>query len=308
LTSLASIPVGKELVESLATIRPLLEHYIASATEIVASAVEDAIASYIDRTDQTVETAGEAARRRILYSATVFCGIATLFTWLLALSISGMADNLRDSIGRLRTNAERDAFGARLVEALEMSDTESQTQQVISRAMLAISDDLPMELLLADSSNAQVARATEHPTAGAPGCTVDSPFGCVAVRRGNPVQFEDSAALNACPRLQNRPGGPVSAVCVPLSFMGRSLGVLHSTGVAGKLPSAEKIRQLTTLGIHAGARLGTVRAIERTQRQASTDSLTGLANRRTLEDVAHTLLATGVDFSLVMMTSITSSV
>ena len=46
---------------------------------------------------------------------------------------------------------------------------------------------------------------------------------------------------------------------------------------------AEQVAQLTTLATQAGARIGTVRAFEKTQLQASTDGLTGLINRRTLE-------------------------
>jgi diguanylate cyclase (GGDEF)-like protein len=47
-------------------------------------------------------------------------------------------------------------------------------------------------------------------------------------------------------------------------------------------------------------RVGTVRAFEATQIQASTDSLTGLANRRTLEHQLHKLCGAEGDFSFVM--------
>ena len=95
--------------------------------------------------------------------------------------------------------------------------------------------------------------------------------------------FDSSQDLNACPHLRGRASGACSAVCVPVSFMGRALGVLHTTGPAGTPLPAEKIAQLTTLAGQAGARIGTVRAFEKTQLQASTDGLTGLVNRRTLE-------------------------
>ena len=54
----------------------------------------------------------------------------------------------------------------------------------------------------------------------------------------------------------------------PISFMGRSLGVLHTTGPDGEPPSEEQVAQLTTLATQAGARIGTVRAFEKTQLQA----------------------------------------
>jgi diguanylate cyclase (GGDEF)-like protein len=73
--------------------------------------------------------------------------------------------------------------------------------------------------------------------------------------------------------------------------MGRALGVLHATGPEGVPPTAEQITQLTTLATQAGARIGTVRAFEKTQLQASTDTLTGLVNRRTFETQVRRLIS-----------------
>ncbi len=215
-------------------------------------------------------------------------------------AINGMADNLRDVIGKLRAEADRDAFGTQLVEALEMADTEEEAYGVLGRAMTLISPELPTELLLADSSRAHLERATAHPLAGAAGCTVDSPFSCMAVRRGSAVTFPDSEGLNACTRLRGRPCGPVAAVCVPISFMGRALGVLHAATAIAKLPTARQIAQLTTLGLQAGARIGTVRAFHSTQHKASTDSLTGLHNRRSAEERARELMTARKPFSVVL--------
>lgn len=122
----------------------------------------------------------------------------------------------------------------------------------------------------------------------------------MAVRRGNPVIFPDSEALNACARLRGRPCGAISAVCVPVSFMGRALGVLHASGPAGKPPTSRQVAQLTTLGMQAGARIGTVRAFHSTQRRATTDSLTGLPNRSRAEEQVRTLNAEGHAFALVL--------
>ena len=216
----------------------------------------------------------------------------------LARALNSMAQHLSGMIDQLRADADRDAFGTQLVEALEMSDTEDEVHESIARAMSAISPDMPMELLVADSSRAHLECATSHPTAGSPGCGVESPFSCVAVRRGNPVAFPDSEALNACARLRGRPCGQVSAVCVPVSFMGRSLGVLHATAAPGVVATKLQISHLTTRGIQAGARIGTVRAFQKTQRQASTDSLTGLVNRRSLEESVRNLA--GLSFAVAL--------
>jgi diguanylate cyclase (GGDEF)-like protein/PAS domain S-box-containing protein len=220
--------------------------------------------------------------------------------------VRGVVLNARDITERVRLEqeltqqAQRDTFGTQLIEALEMADEEDATFEVVERAMEQISPVAPMELLLSDSSRAHLERAATSKTAGAPACPVESPFACVAVRRGNPVVFETSESLNACPKLRDRPGGACSAVCVPVSFMGRALGVLHATGPVGDPPPANQVAQLTTLATQAGSRIGTVRAFQRTQLQASTDGLTGLINRRSLEIEIRDLIRQARPFTLVM--------
>ena len=82
--------------------------------------------------------------------------------------------------------------------------------------------------------------------------------------------------------------------------MGRALGVLHSAAPAGKPPTARQVAQLTTLGMQAGARIGTLRAFNSTQRKATTDSLTGLSNRRSAEERVRQLNREGKVFALVI--------
>jgi diguanylate cyclase (GGDEF)-like protein/PAS domain S-box-containing protein len=220
--------------------------------------------------------------------------------------VRGVVLNARDITDRVRLEHEltqqtqRDTFGTQLIEALEMADEELATFDVVERAMVEISTSSAMELLLSDSSRAHLEQVATSPTAGGPACPVQSPFSCVAVRRGNPVVFETSDSLNACPKLRDRPGGACSAVCVPVSFMGRALGVLHTTGPVGEPLHANQVSQLTTLAAQAGARIGTVRAFQRTQLQASTDGLTGLVNRRTLETQLRGLIKQDRPFALAM--------
>ncbi|MEA2146980.1 MAG: hypothetical protein QOG59_2567, partial [Solirubrobacteraceae bacterium] len=221
-------------------------------------------------------------------------------------NIRGVVLNARDVTERVRLQHEvrlqsqRDTFGGELIEALEMADEEETAYEVVERAMVEISAELPMELLLSDSSRAHLERVVSSPAAGAPGCPVQSPFSCVAVRRGQPVSFESSEALNACPKLRGRPGGTCSAVCVPVSFMGRALGVVHATGPEGAPPDAEALSQLTLLATQAGARIGTVRAFAKTQLQAATDGLTGLSNRRTFETEVGRRIRTGHSFAIAI--------
>jgi diguanylate cyclase (GGDEF)-like protein len=215
-------------------------------------------------------------------------------------ALNAMADGLRGLFARLRDEAGRDAFSSQLAEAFELADTEGDAHGQVELAMQTISGDLPMELLVAESSQARIAQVAANPRAGAPGCPVETPYSCLAVRRGGPVTVESSEALNACPKLRGRPSGPCSATCVPVTFMGRALGVLHATGPEGQAPNPQQIVRLTALAAQAGSTIGTVRATETTELQATTDGLTGLVNRRTLENQLHGLLRDKTPFALAM--------
>ena len=218
----------------------------------------------------------------------------------LAASVNQMAGNLQQMIDQMRSDAERGAYGSELVEAMDMADSEPQAYEVVARAMTQISPLHPMELLIADSSDAHLERAAVHPSAGGPGCGVESPFGCIAVRRGHALNFPNSDALNACPKLRGRPNGAISAACVPVTFMGRALGVLHASSSLEAPLSALQFDRMAALGAQSGGRIGTVRAFERTQLQASTDALTGLPNRRHIEQRLRELVAAAKPFVLVM--------
>lgn len=201
----------------------------------------------------------------------------------LAGSLNKMADDLQGLIDRLLSDADRDAFSAQLMQALEMAENERDVQEVTARAMAQVAPDLPMEMLLAAGDQAEVRPVAVHPLRGPAGCGVDSLGGCAAIRRGAPLVFNDSDALNACPKLRGRPGGALSAVCVPVTFMGRALGVVHAAAPLRKPPDARQVAQFTAMGTQCGARIGAVRAFARAQMHAYTDALTGLPNRRSLE-------------------------
>jgi diguanylate cyclase (GGDEF)-like protein len=227
----------------------------------------------------------------------------SLLICLLAGSVPVVVVLLARSIActlRELTGEARNVFPAELADALEMVDAEQDVHAVVARAMESIATDLPMEMLVADSSHAHLERACVHPLAGSPQCAVESPYGCAAVRRGAPVTFADSEALNACPRLRGRPEGPVCAVCVPVSFMGRALGVVHAARPVAQQIAPQEATRLVTLGMQSGSRIGIVRAFRRTQTEASTDALTGLANRRMLDSRLHELARSPDRYAFVL--------
>ena len=183
------------------------------------------------------------------------------------------------------TQAQRQQFESRLANALDMAEGEPEVIDVIERSFAEVLDDSPVELLLADNSHAHLSRmAGVGPGGEPPGCTVDSPDRCPAARRAQVQVFSDSDDLDACPKLRNRPQGRMSALCVPVSIMGRTVGVIHATGTPEAEVDDNEINDLATLAKLAGARIGLLRVMAETQLQASTDTLTGLLNRRSFSE------------------------
>jgi diguanylate cyclase (GGDEF)-like protein len=229
------------------------------------------------------------ARRNFLASVSaVISGAALLGLWFLV-------------VRPLRRASSSESFRRRFQEALEMADTEDEALEITGRALASSARNVPVELLLADSSQAHLYRAVvAGPDPAGPGCTVDAPRACAAVRRGQATTFSSSEALGACPRLRDRPSGPCSAVCTPVAILGRTIGVLHATGPDGHPPTAEQQDLLETTGAQVGSRLGVIRAMSQSQLQASTDPLTGLLNRRSLEDRVRDLRRSRTPFVVAM--------
>ena len=202
---------------------------------------------------------------------------------------------------QLRTEGQRQDFDARLHRALEMATTEDASYGIVRRTLQRMLPPHPAELLLADSSDAHLKRAVEAgPDGSGPGCGVDTPHACPAIRRGQTLAFASSEELDACPFLQDRPYGPCSATCVPVNVAGRSIGVLHAVGPPEQPFGSEQVARLEALAGQGGARIGMLRVMQRTSLQAATDSLTGLLNRRTLENRAYELLQRGEPLALAM--------
>jgi diguanylate cyclase (GGDEF)-like protein len=201
---------------------------------------------------------------------------------------------------QLRAEAVRQEFEARLHRALEMAPTEQAAYRASAKALERGLDGLSSELLLADSSDAHLKVALRADGGCGSGCGVEAPRDCAAIRRSQTLVFASSDDIDACPFLEGRPGGPLSAACVPVSVAGRSIGVLHAVSDPSRPPDAHQVRRLETVATQAGSRIGMLRVMEATHLQAATDPLTGLQNRRSFENQVHELLRQGRPFALAM--------
>ena len=186
---------------------------------------------------------------------------------------------------RVNREASRREFEAQVADAFEMAENEPEALRVVERSLGAVLPGQFVELLLADNSHAHLEQLVSvGDDERFPGCPVASPSDCPAARRSRVLEFPDSNAVNACPKLAGRTEEGCSALCMPVSVMGRTVGVIHSVGGRDTEIDRAVVGDLQAIANQAGARLGMLRVLADSQLQASTDGLTGLLNRRALEE------------------------
>ena len=76
--------------------------------------------------------------------------------------------------------------------------------------------------------------------------------------------------------------------------------MLHTTRPVDQPFTQEQVDRIGTLATGVGTRIGTVRAFEKTQIQASTDGMTGLMNRRSMEERIGLLFERGQRFAMAV--------
>jgi diguanylate cyclase (GGDEF)-like protein len=207
---------------------------------------------------------------------------------------------LRASEAEMLARVEQQAFLRDVQDALDMGETEGDALEVTSKALRDAAPG-PAELLVADASRAHLRRAATAPGREPPCCAVETPWGCPAVRQGRTLRFERSDDLSACPRLTGRGGDVVSAVCVPITILGTPTAVIHATApVEAGAWTQESIDRLEGVAAQVGTRLGVLRAMAKSQLQAETDPLTGLLNRRAMEERVRHLRDASTPFALAM--------
>ncbi len=201
----------------------------------------------------------------------------------------------------VRGAVKRERFERSLQAGLEMARTETAVYGILNRALHDSVPDLQVELLVADSSRAHFHRGLHTSVGGAEersGCGVVSPTECPAAVRGDTIVFETSTAIDACPYLQDRASGSCSAACVPVNITGKSIGVLHATGPDHEPPDDIAVGYLETTTRRAADRITLLRAFAKSETQASTDPLTGLVNRRSLENQVRDLQLDGIAYAV----------
>lgn len=255
---------------------------------------------YDDRVGQEVTLTADSAENGkqtvlILYGSVMVVSAIIAFA-----AFRSARDKEREAAAdasRRAREARRNELEARLYRALEMASSEEAAFKIVRQALAEALPDQPAELLVADSSASHFRQVLSTDTVNrGPGCAVVSPSDCPAALRGNTLVFASSSDLDACPYLRERQTGPCAAVCQPVSIAGKTLGVVHTTFEAGLPSDGEILVDLELIARRSGERIGMLRAFAQTQLEAKTDPLTGLMNRRSLENAVRRLVQDGTSY------------
>ena len=203
----------------------------------------------------------------------------------------------RDEIGELAASfdrmMERLAERTRALEAVNsVAATVSQSldlKEVMQTALARVCqvtdsewgtiflfDDQTDEFILAASHGlpSSVEEQLAHSKRG------DSFSGWVA-RSGEPIVVDDPASD---PRSAVKLGELKSLAVVPLRTRGRIVGTLGTGSLTRHKFTADEVALLQTIGHHVVAAMENARLFEETHRLSKTDPLTGLLNRRAMEE------------------------
>lgn len=243
-----------------------------------------------------------AARQMLVTTLIVALLLGSAVTWAGMRAIRGQHDQIMAEKAEREREAGRREFEHRVHRAFELVQTEPAALAVVREAMAeTLRPEQQGELLIADSSVAHLQRVVATaPDAARTGCSVTDPHECPAIRRNSQMAFPDNSSFETCPYLRNRGESASSALCMPISIMGRTTGVMHVVGPASQLPADSQRRALSALATSTGDELGMIRAFATKHKQANTDTLTGLANRRNLEARIPEIIARG-EYSLAFI-------
>lgn len=264
----------------------------ATLTENMLNTLQQLEGRYGEQMRREIATAqsAESTTETVLIISAVIASIIVLALSTLVLRV------LRRDTKATRAQGARNELEGQLQRALEMSESEQDVFHLVHNAISTTGPTLHAELLVADSSRAHLHQVVTSNMAAEAGCGVTAPTSCPAAMQGQTRTFASSTALDACPYLANRPGRPCSAICVPVNIAGRPMGVMHATGENHDVPAGQIITELELIARRAGERLSMLRAFAKSEMQASTDPLTGLLNRRSLEASTQELIETGEQY------------
>jgi diguanylate cyclase (GGDEF)-like protein len=200
--------------------------------------------------------------------------------------VSQVNDELRHRVDELELRSRELTQLAKMGDLLQACETSEEAYSVIAQtASPLFSGDGGTLFELTPSRNAMESVASWGQMTGSK--PVFAPGECWALRRGRPYLLEDPGTEIVCPHVD---ADASSYLCVPLAAQSETLGLLHvqfrarGTGTKRHEQMLERQRVAVTLGEHLSLALANFRLRATLRERSTRDELTGLYNRRFLEE------------------------
>jgi len=191
-------------------------------------------------------------------------------------------DELLTLVAALQRRDQEMQLLSRMIDLLQRCTTEEEAYGVIARMAPELFEGQSgylASLNASDQSLETVARWGDD----APPDALFSLEDCLAMRRRLPHEVVDPQARPLCRHYGHEPG--TTALCVPLTIHGETLGLFCLAGETGSEERrAGRERLAVTVGEAIELCLSNLRLQAKLREQAIRDPLTGLANRRFLEE------------------------
>lgn len=189
-------------------------------------------------------------------------------------------EQLADSVRELERRNQEITLVNELGDLLQSCLTHAEVNEVIERFARRLFPERPGALFLRDAAGHIYEMAAGWGEAAVGGPAFSSTE-CWALRRGQLHVVSDADGGPLCPHLDGLRSG---YMCAPMSAQGSTLGLFHlNAGDAAGLTEADR-RLASMVADHLSLALANFQLRETLRRQSIRDELTGLFNRRYMEE------------------------
>ena len=182
------------------------------------------------------------------------------------------------------------SFRHELVDALDLAETEDEVVRTAVRAARVAFPEKRFQLLVAGEDDSPCTPVDE---AAPVACSLQKTESCPAIRKACTLHHHPDQGLARCPRIKN---DATVLTCSPVSVNGQSVGVVQIVGDALDEGQEELLEALSSA---LGGRMGVVRDLAERDLAAGTDPLTGLANRRSMDEHLKRLDTSDVPYAVI---------
>lgn len=201
----------------------------------------------------------------------------------LAMAIDSMAYSIQSRVDALQRHTMEMSELKNMNDALQACMTQDELFAVVRQFALRLFQAQPGALyLMHPSGDCLEVKASWHNPAAR---TEFLPLDCWAVRRAKAYRLDMGADQPRCQHVHEPL--PLSYLCVPLMVQGELLGILHLQNDDLMIAAAEAARNqflAEAVAEHISLTLANLRLRETLHAQAMRDGLTGLFNRRYMEE------------------------